>query len=1170
MKKSLLILFLILLILLPLSISKIENEKIKIDKNIFSSLEKNNKVRVILELKEPKVLISQKNEKGISELKKSIKENILSSLEKNKIKHEFTSFNGFSAEITKDDLDKLLKNKYIKRISIVKIKHIFLQQSAPLVNATRTWQVQVNGINLTGKGETICIIDTGVNKSHQDLSEKIIAEYCYCSAHPPWRLSDCCPSGSAEEANATDNHGHGTHVAGIVAANGSIKGVAPGAKIVAIRVFGDDDVAYDDDIIAAIDWCINNATKFNISVISMSLGGGLYDNYCDESETAFASAINNAIAHNISVIVATGNDYNYTHIASPACIKNATAVAASDKNDAVASYSNRNNLTDLIAPGTSINSTSLNGGYVIYSGTSMAAPHVSAAFAILHQFGKLHGKYYTPKKIEQALKTTGKNISDTGKSNLNYSRIDIYSAILSLDTQPPSITIFSPKNTIYSNKSILINFTAQDNTEISSLWYYNETENVSYTTPTYVNVSEGQHSFIFYANDTSGNINQTTINFIVDTTPPKFINNLTYGSFRKFTNFTINITLTDNLNLSSFIFESNHTGTLINYSYSISGTSTNLSLSFNITGLKRNNTLAFRFCANDTAKNTNCTNYTKIKIKNTPPRVVYIILNSTDPLNRTNGTLVASFSYLDIDNDTVLNETRWYRNNTEIEAFRNTTQVPSINTTKNEIWIFSFILNDSFNHSWFNSTPITIRNSAPLIDPLDPIEINETQTINITVNASDNDNDMLFYSINDSRFNQSNNSFVWHTNLTDSGFYVVLISVNDSSLKVNITLNITILDASDSDNDGNPDFNDSDDDNDGINDSCDTLLGNSSYISSSGISNLSIFINNSSNLTQIFNSTLPVNITSNNKTLIFFEWNFSNSTLYLNKIKINKTTINGYNAISVQGINLLNKTKTIYLQHASGNKLCILDKENASISEITSSCNGNNEISLSCDGQWHNNYRCTLQNDTYKIENLSHTALKEYTYKTSSDDSPSDSGGGGGGGTTIKTKTYYLNNYENFTKQGIILNLRQKDSVKFSLENKNYTLTLKNLYNDKITLSFGKSYPTLFINFTLNLDVNKDGFNDIFIKLNKITNAIAEILFKKLSKPKKLLNKPKTNETTLNTSKSINKTTYETKQQETNEKTKQKNILTYLIIFIFIFSILILFRKISKQKNKKI
>ena len=405
-----------LIFLIPLSFSQISED----------DSQKN--VRVLVEVKElslKKNLFQEKNSEQLSDETEKIKEELISEIGEEKIKNDFG--NSFSAIISEEEMQKLETNPLIEDIQIVNSRKLFLQDSVNIINASLSWKINFSGQNLTGLGETICLIDTGVDYTHPDLGG-CFGENNFSSECKVVGGIDFCSDDSlctTIDNNPKDNHGHGTHIAGIISANGLIKGVAPDSKIIAIKAGNSDGVFYDDDLMAGIEWCINNASLFNISIISLSLGAGFYNSYCEEDPLAVY--INNATAKNISVIIATGNSGNYTHIADHACVKSAIAVGGATKSNTISF--NRNLITDLIAPAVFINSTKDNGGYFTNSGTSMAVPHVAGAFAIFRQFFKLQNlREPTPDEILQIFKSTGKIVNDN-LSGLNFSLIEVYSAI---------------------------------------------------------------------------------------------------------------------------------------------------------------------------------------------------------------------------------------------------------------------------------------------------------------------------------------------------------------------------------------------------------------------------------------------------------------------------------------------------------------------------------------------------------------------------------------------------------------------------------------------------------------------------------------------------------------------------------------------------------------------
>jgi hypothetical protein len=419
---------------------------------------------------------------GVSKTSDEVKEEVLEEVG-DALKHDFGEI--ISVNLNETEYERLAEKEGVKEIGVVPVKKLMLSDSLSIINATIVQKLQVNGINLTGKGQTICIIDSGINYNHASLGG------CYGNNNAS---SSCKVIGGWDfvnnDANPMDDNGHGTHVAGIAAANGSVVGVAPEAKIIAIKSGDSSGTLTDDDVLAGINWCVGNSSVFNISVISMSFGGGSYNSSCDYMDDPFniTLAINNAIAKNISAVAATGNGYSVSNLSFPACLTNVTPVSATYKNDSIALYANTNNLVMLLAPGDSITSTSYNSGTEVKSGTSMATPAVSGAIAIINQYLAIIGLTKTPSQIEVILNNTGKRIQDTGYSNLNFSRIDIYSALLSLDVTSPNVSLSSPSNNFkIVNRSLNFSCVSYDfllkNISFyiwnSSSLYYNETKNIS-------------------------------------------------------------------------------------------------------------------------------------------------------------------------------------------------------------------------------------------------------------------------------------------------------------------------------------------------------------------------------------------------------------------------------------------------------------------------------------------------------------------------------------------------------------------------------------------------------------------------------------------------------------------------------------------------------------------
>lgn len=258
---------------------------------------------------------------------------------------------------------------------------VTLPTFATAVPAYRQWDytaLRLSEIHAyrTGLGITVAVIDSGVNRTGTDLDgtnldgSKQVLDGC------DWVTS---PTNVCTGTGVVDENGHGTHVAGIIAAQNDgegITGVAPGSTILPLRVLDANGSGYLTDVAAAIDYAVANRAK----VINMSLGGTV-DYYL------IKNAVDNALAKGVIVVAAAGNSGPTNSLPSyPAAYESVIAVAATDSDGVVASYSNQGSYLDIAAPGTSIISTYLT-GYASLSGTSMASPHVAGVVALMLESG---------------------------------------------------------------------------------------------------------------------------------------------------------------------------------------------------------------------------------------------------------------------------------------------------------------------------------------------------------------------------------------------------------------------------------------------------------------------------------------------------------------------------------------------------------------------------------------------------------------------------------------------------------------------------------------------------------------------------------------------------------------------------------------------------------------
>lgn len=225
----------------------------------------------------------------------------------------------------------------------------------------------------TGKGVVVAILDTGCNSHHLDLNDRIIAGHNFTNDF---------------QGDATiydDLNGHGTHVAGIIAASLNhfgIVGVAPDVSLLILKVLDAQGNGSINSVVKAIDYAVNwkGPNNESVDIISMSLGvATLNEN--------LHLAVKNAISANIAVVVAAGNEgdgsLNTDEYSYPAGFDEVIAVGAVNKNNEVEKFTNSNKEVDLYAPGVDIRSTYINDEFIELSGTSMAAPHVTGALALL-------------------------------------------------------------------------------------------------------------------------------------------------------------------------------------------------------------------------------------------------------------------------------------------------------------------------------------------------------------------------------------------------------------------------------------------------------------------------------------------------------------------------------------------------------------------------------------------------------------------------------------------------------------------------------------------------------------------------------------------------------------------------------------------------------------------
>lgn len=291
-----------------------------------------------------------------------------------------------------------------------------------------------------GSGIRVVVIDTGIDASHPFFDGRIVYQYDFAD----------------NDAQAIDRNGHGTHVAGVIAgADAMFGGVAQGAELIVLKVFGDDGSGSFANLERALQWVNNNAAAWNIGVVNLSLGDGSnWDNA--GSRYGLGDEFAALAAKNIITVAAAGNNYasmNALGVAYPAADPAVLAVGAVWSGDFggpwtfgnggtdhvtgadhIASFSQRDDdQVDIFAPGARLTSAAIGGGVRTMQGTSQSAAYVSGVAALAQQLAQQHlGRSLTVGEFHDLLASTAVSINDGDderdnvvNTGLNYGRLDV-------------------------------------------------------------------------------------------------------------------------------------------------------------------------------------------------------------------------------------------------------------------------------------------------------------------------------------------------------------------------------------------------------------------------------------------------------------------------------------------------------------------------------------------------------------------------------------------------------------------------------------------------------------------------------------------------------------------------------------------------------------------------
>lgn len=346
-------------------------------------------------------------------------------------------------EVTPAELERLAADPNVISITENRLNRPSLKKSVQLMQGT-----QAHDAGYTGAGQTIAIIDTGVDKTHPFLGGRVVSEACYSGTGPGSK--SLCPGGVFSSTApgsgmpcSLKNCDHGTHVAGIAAgSSSSMRGVAPGAGVIAIQAFsriGKTLGAWDADIAKGLERVFQLREEFSIAAVNLSLGGDKFTATCDSLDPAYAAILANLKAAGIATVASSGNDGFTDGISAPACFSDAVSVGAvstgnwglcegaTTAQDKVACFSNSASFLSLLAPGAQISSSVPGNKYASFVGTSMAAPHVAGAWAVIRQ----KSPAATVSSVLATLQNTGTAITDD-RNGISKRRINVKAALDSI------------------------------------------------------------------------------------------------------------------------------------------------------------------------------------------------------------------------------------------------------------------------------------------------------------------------------------------------------------------------------------------------------------------------------------------------------------------------------------------------------------------------------------------------------------------------------------------------------------------------------------------------------------------------------------------------------------------------------------------------------------------
>lgn len=423
---------------------------------------------------------------------------------------QFDSVPGMVVELPLSAVGALARNPHVKEIGLDTKVHALDAELDASWGVKKIGAGNVHPYN-QGAGVRVAVIDTGVDYTHPDLNANYAGGYDFVN----------------EDTDPMDDNDHGSHVSGIIAAedNGAgVVGVAPQADIYALKALDASGSGYWSDVIRAIDWAVAN----NMQVINMSLGSS-------SAAPGVGTAVKNAYDAGIVIFAAAGNSGNCggnsEKVEYPARYDEVIAVGAVNQSNSRPCFSSHGSQVELAAPGVSVLSTIVGGGYASFSGTSMASPHAAGVAALVLADGTLGDRngdgVINNVDVRLWLQTTADDLGSAGRDTwYGYGLVDADEAAPGgagpVDS-PPFVNLTNPAENSVVSGYVNINVDASDDNGIDHVDLYLDGVLLGFDASSpyewlwnTTSATEGNHILSVTAVDTIGQSSSDNVSVTVD------------------------------------------------------------------------------------------------------------------------------------------------------------------------------------------------------------------------------------------------------------------------------------------------------------------------------------------------------------------------------------------------------------------------------------------------------------------------------------------------------------------------------------------------------------------------------------------------------------------------------------------------------------------------------